>query len=102
MVVVVKRQVLDGAMLWFLCPGCDRAHAITIESSIPEKNWKWNGSFDRPTIEPSIKATWEFGEERVKHCCHSVITDGKITFVDDCTHSLKNTTVSLPEVTNFP
>lgn len=29
--------------------------------------------------------------------CHSYVRDGKIEFLGDCFHDLKNTTVELPE-----
>jgi hypothetical protein len=35
----------------------------------------------------------EWKNDRV---CHSFVTDGKIQFLSDCTHSLANTTVEIP------
>jgi hypothetical protein len=30
--------------------------------------------------------------------CHSWVTNGRIQFLSDCTHSLKDQTVELPEI----
>jgi hypothetical protein len=36
--------------------------------------------------------------DRYGHRCHSFITDGKIEFLSDCTHSLAGQTVELKPV----
>jgi hypothetical protein len=38
------------------------------------------------------------GEAQTKHCCHSIITDGKIQFCGDCTHALAGKIVDLPDI----
>lgn len=34
----------------------------------------------------------------VTFCCHSFVTNGKIQFLNDCTHDLKGQTIELPEL----
>ena len=69
----------------FFCPGCNCAHGFN-------SRWEWNNDFNSPTISPSILS---IGEKR----CHSFVKNGKIQFLNDCEHELKNKTVELPEWT---
>lgn len=101
----------------FWCPGCDEAHVVRVEGA---GAWGYNGNPDAPTFTPSIKVTGvEFtpaglalfekdqadGTRRgdgftypnVATCCHSVVTEGSIHFLSDCTHSLAGIVVPLPE-----
>lgn len=66
-------------------------------------NWTWNGSVDSPTLRPSIltkvagRKYLETGEY-TEQICHSWVTDGKVQFLDDCTHELRGQTVELLDV----
>lgn len=94
--------------LMFECPGCGTWKGIPIA---PEPDgsggpiWTWNQSLDLPTLQPSIlqhgneaneaqRAAGYLGTPR----CHSFVTDGRIQFLDDCTHALRGQTVDLPEL----
>ncbi|SHL43010.1 hypothetical protein SAMN05216428_102382 [Nitrosospira sp. Nsp11] len=108
----VISTVGDDGKLLFWCPGCDRTHGIQHgEGKGPR--WDWNGDVRRPTITPSIlvrrtKLTVSdeeamtraaAGEKELPHVetiCHSFITDGRIQFLTDCTHTLAGQTVDLP------
>jgi Family of unknown function (DUF6527) len=90
------------------CPACKTGHGLCVGNSKPP-NWTFNGDFDKPTFTPSLLITgvqnateeeWERIErgekvERRPLVCHSFITDGKIEFLDDCTHELRGKTVPL-------
>lgn len=102
----------------FYCPGCKCHHGFKT-SPPPGPQWTFNGDFDKPTVRPSIlvtsvelpsedKSTWErnpdgsfkldnrgriFGTKDVR--CHLYITDGKIQYLSDCTHSLAGKTVEM-------
>lgn len=86
----------DGMFL-FGCPGCGGVHAwYTKNGPIvdgKEQNWTYNGNGDKPTISPSLNVSKD--DERFH--CHSFINDGMITFLGDCYHALKNTTVEIPD-----
>jgi hypothetical protein len=57
--------------------------------------WGWNGSLSKPTFTPSILVRGqEFGSKAPR--CHSFVTDGKIQFLNDCSHPLAGQTVELP------
>ena len=88
----------------FWCPGCDQAHGITYAGGAP---WTWNGDLERPTFTPSVLVKFHgyphgidpAGEVQKPgpQVCHSFVTDGRIQFLDDCTHALAGQTVDLPE-----
>lgn len=73
-----------------LCPGCDGYHAY-------DERWIFNGSVDKPTFTPSYLAKGPYGEEQKERVCHSFVTDGKIQYLEDCTHSLAGQTIDVPE-----
>lgn len=58
--------------------------------------WTWNGSTDAPTLRPSVLT--EGRNEQGAFRCHSWINDGQVQFLDDCSHSMRNTTVPLQDV----
>jgi hypothetical protein len=74
----------------FICPGCRHGHSVTVKGP---NAWGWNGDLEKPTFTPSI-LVWA---SRPEWRCHSFVTDGKIQFLGDCFHDLKNTTVDIPE-----
>lgn len=77
----------------FWCPGCDRAHGISVQPG----RWTFNGDPLKPTFSPSVLSFHVHPEtgERV-HDCHSFVRDGMIQFLNDCTHPLAGQTVELP------
>lgn len=103
----------DGRLL-FRCEGCKGHHGVN-------DTWQFNGSFENPTFSPSIlvKSTkltdkgladleaWEKagypsrnGEsfDSVPTVCHSFVRDGKIQYLNDCTHELAGKTVELKDM----
>ena len=107
---------LEGGHVAFWCPGCDEAHHIPVAGTRnPGVNWGYNGNPNAPTFTPSILVrsghyvpgwvgpecwcNWddkdEFPELKCS-ICHSFVTDGRIQFLNDCTHALAGQTVDLP------
>jgi len=90
----------DYASFW--CPGCDNVHTVIISGT---GAWGFNGSTVAPTLTPSVKVTWpanpnasdDFAEWRTERVCHSFVTDGKIQFLNDCTHRSAGMTLELSE-----
>lgn len=92
----------------FQCPGCKLNHTLYTQSTpadLPGPRWHFNGDYQRPTMQPSIKATGGFPNSDPesdgwdeKAICHSFVTDGRIQFLGDCTHALAGQTVDLPEM----
>ena len=79
----------------FACPGCGDNHVIPVTGS---KAWGFNGSFERPTLTPSILARRHMHGEPAERVCHSFVTDSRIQFLSDCTHPLAGQTVDLPKM----
>lgn len=77
----------------FHCPGCEHGHEIPVTGPKP---WKWNGSLERPTVQPSIFVN-KGRSNPTAPACHSYVTDGKIQFLSDCSHALAGKTVELPD-----
>lgn len=78
-----------GTTLLHWCPGCNRAHPISVEKpNHSNAKWSWNGDIERPTFSPSINI--------VGHC-HYFIRDGMIEFCADSKHNLAGRTVPLPD-----
>jgi hypothetical protein len=69
------------------CPGCKQYHVF-------DSRWEFNGDFEKPTFKPSMLVNERWPQKR----CHSFVTDGKIQFLSDCFHDLKNKTVDLEEI----
>lgn len=78
----------------FYCPACNRNHEIGIKNAeFPQPIWGFNDDYNKPTFTPSINVV--SGDENGKTICHSFVTDGKIQYLDDCTHSMAGMTVEL-------
>ncbi len=79
----------------FQCPGCNQEHAFN------DKIWTFNNDYEQPTLSPSFLirgSRWKDGDRNKgpeSFVCHSFIKDGKIQYLDDCTHELKGLTVDL-------
>lgn len=79
----------------FYCPGCECDHGVwTTNNSGPV--WTYNNDIDKPTFRPSLLVTAPYAG--VNHICHTFITDGKIEYLNDCTHSFAGKTVEMEDV----
>ena len=81
------------------CPGCASMHDFAVEQ--PFRNgakWTFDGNVEKPTFGPSMNIHIGPDEEGKTDVCHYFLKDGKVQFLGDCTHALKNQTVDLPEV----
>ena len=85
----------------FFCPGCECGHWFSTDGDFPGRPldapktapvWTWNGDRNKPTVRASVRV--RHGEGIV---CHSMVTDGKINFMNDSNHKLSGQTVSLPD-----
>lgn len=96
----MRLKKLDNGNISFYCEGCNKEHEIN-------HLWNFNGKFDYPTISPSVLVvgtipTTDEEMDRIMNgenveprdlICHSLIKDGKINFLDDCTHELAGQTI---------
>ena len=110
-----KLRELSNGMVGFHCPGCDEMHVVSISGN-RRPVWGYNGNPDAPTFTPSILVqTGHFFQPNGKHCdksgdpewpcactcCHSFVTDGRIHFLQDCTHALAGQTLDLPDFRDY-
>lgn len=91
-------KVIDEGRVAYLfeCPGCGGPHMVYVDGTNRHgtpPNWEWNGDGDRPTFHPSVNVA----KDDPRFHCHSWVRDGMITFLSDCHHDLKNTTVEIPD-----
>lgn len=79
----------------FYCPGCEEHHLVwTDKDNTP--CWNFNGDVENPTVSPSILVRAPY-PDRIR-ICHSFIRNGKIQFLNDCTHKFKGQTVEIPDI----
>lgn len=100
------RNVIDGntnyQCLQFCCPGCAEMHSnsglhmIPVNTDKKSPSWSWDGNLESPTLSPSILTT--SGNHEGKTQCHSYLRNGIFEFLSDCTHSLVNQQVSMPDL----
>jgi hypothetical protein len=96
------RKTNDNRFVFF-CPGCQCGHWFKTEG--PGPVWTFNEDMEKPTIRASILVKGHLQSHReegetikdVHGICHSIITDGNIQFLPDCTHELSGKTVPLED-----
>lgn len=99
MIVGVDDHSVTYDCLAFVCPGCTELdggtglHMLAVNTDKHQPSWTWDGDLEKPSLNPSIKT----GEGTSK-ICHSYLTEGKFQFLSDCTHSLKNQFIDLPDL----
>jgi hypothetical protein len=91
----VKKITVDGKTHYSIkCPACKVRHVLN-------DKWDFNGDYNKPTFTPSLDYTggrYNRDESYTKLHCHSYIKDGKIQFLNDCSHDMKGQTVDLLNV----
>ncbi len=71
-----------------MCPACHCAHVF-------DDRWTFNGDMQKPTFNGSMLVRGYSDNSAEIRRCHSYVRDGKVQFLDDCEHELKNQTVAL-------
>jgi hypothetical protein len=91
-------------LAYFYCPGCREYHSLN--TTRPNNNgttFVITGTLDKPTVTPMINRTIEkFNSSKhaknPSHVCNSIIREGTIRFLENCTHDLAGRVVDLPFV----
>jgi hypothetical protein len=69
----------------FRCPACRSTHQC-------DNRWGFNGDKERPTFTGSVlvhAANVGTADRPIgRPLCHSFVSDGKITYLADCTHAM--------------
>lgn len=118
--VVHEIKQPDQFQYLIFCPGCQEGHGLRVGQPTGP-NWKFNGSMTKPKFEPSLLVcgvkypevdpeTGDFkrgpdgeylkgSDNRLLGAkdtrCHSLINEGYIQFLSDCTHELAGKKVPL-------
>ena len=82
-------------------PGYDNLIMIQVEGS-EGPAWYWNGDVYKPTFSPSILSRLPLGGERRTIRNHVFVRDGRIQFLNDCSHKLACLTIDLPKLKDWP
>lgn len=102
----IKENIEGSGTYYFMCPGCKMRHHIpTVNALLNGAIWSFNNDVKNPTFSPSVSVKtgtwadprWQPGEFSESIICHFFIREGKIQFLDDCTHDLKGKTVELDD-----
>jgi hypothetical protein len=87
---MILTNVENSNMYLFHCPACGHCHYIN-------DTWTITGPEDKITVRPSIFVNRGRANPE-SHACHLYITDGKIQYLDDCTHEYAGSTVEMVDV----
>lgn len=101
------RKANDGRLI-FYCQGCGMCHGVN-------DSWAFNEDYDKPTFSPSVlvrgvRPVTDQEAERILNgeniepknfVCHSFVKDGKIQYLNDCTHKLAGQIVDLFDEENW-
>lgn len=84
------KTIHNGHFWVFECPGCNCCHYA-------DDRWTFNGDAESPTFSPSIFVNSDGSNPTVPRC-HSFVRNGKIEFLNDCTHELAGQTVDMVDI----
>lgn len=79
------------------CPACGYGHLFWTEREPGLPKWSFDGNLEQPTFSPSMLVNASKTDPVGHPRCHSFVKNGKIQFLDDCSHSMKGQTVDLTE-----
>lgn len=94
-----KLRIIEDGRVAYYCTACKQHHMINISNPNLQPIWSFNGNYDKPTFNPSVLLTQEYKPESGKrtYVCHIFIVDGKIQYLNDCTHKLADQTINMDE-----
>lgn len=85
---------MDNGRVLFYCKGCEQYHSVnTSEDNIGPK-WEFNGDLVAPTLTPSVMVKIPNSGYGYR-VCHSFVTDGKIRYLNDCSHKYRGIELKL-------
>ena len=81
------------------CPACNQMHDFAVEGTFRNgARWSFNGSGDAPSFSPSMNiSVGPYGDGKIDRY-HYFLTDGRIQYLGDSTHTLVGQTVDCPDV----
>ena len=82
-------------------PGYDDLIMIAVAQN-EGPSWHWNGDRQKPSFTPSILTQTMRGPDLQRVRNHVFVRNGKIQFLNDCSHELAGKTVELPRLEDWP
>jgi hypothetical protein len=78
----------------FYCEGCAMCHSF-------DNRWNFNGDMEKPTFYPSLLVQMRNAIVNNivanNYVCNSFVREGKIEYLNDCSHKLAGNTVELKD-----
>ena len=115
---VSRDDKIVGYMI--MCPACSEGHCFYNGNLDGKPHWTFDGNVEKPTFSPSMLVRGhrypsggkfpsdeeykrmmdgeDLSSEMIPYVCHSFVKEGKIQFLNDCTHKLKGQTVELEDM----
>lgn len=94
--VVNQKKELQG--YGFHCKGCKCHHVYyTVSQHKGALVWLFNGDMEKPTFRASLLVNADLSCPSTPRC-HIFVTDGKIQYLNDCTHELAGKTIEMEDV----
>jgi hypothetical protein len=98
----MSKFVLETKEYWLIrCPAQNGHHTIP-KVGRTGASWTFNGNYERPTFSPSVNDLVNPSDHKhfnpecpADQRCHFSVTDGRIKYHEDCTHSFKGQTVDM-------
>ena len=82
----------------FFCPACGFHHMFnTAYKNSLGAIWNFNGNLEKPTFSPSLLVN-KGGIEPKIPICHLFVRDGKIQYLNDCTHNFAGKIIEMEDV----
>ena len=79
-----------------ICPACRDHHEQNMGRHFLDDRWTFNKNLTLPSFSSSLLVHEIEEMKDIFPKCHSYINDGKIWYLDDCTHAMAGQTVELP------
>lgn len=80
----------------FINPSDGQPYVLPVNNAEPV--WAASGTIALPTIRPSIDRIRRDADGRVRYRNHFTVDDGRVTYLDDCTHEMRGRVVDLPAI----
>lgn len=91
--------------IFHYCPGCNECHGIAVEKPFSNgAQWQFDGNLEKPTFTPSINIRiGPFPDDHPRYpgkikVCHYFLKEGRLQYLDDCTHDYKGQTIDLQPI----
>lgn len=105
----MKLNIMNSGFVAFYCQGCGFAHILNVSDSNDGPLWDFDGNNESPTFSPSVlvkhthpkghtntnPAPADYNGEMVTDICHSFVKEGRIEYLNDCTHELAGKTLDM-------